>query len=598
MKEKKQSAAGSAQKGASGAALIRRFWPYQRKYLKTVAMDLFCAALTCLCDLVLPLILRTITNTAMNDLAALTVSLVCRLAFVYLLLRLIDAAAQYFMADMGHVMGVYIETDMRRDAFDHLQKLGYTYYSNTKIGQIMGRITNDLFEVTEFSHHCPEEFFIAGLKIVVSFIILCTCNIPLTVLIFLCVPLMAVVSTALNHKLRAAFRRQRVQIGELNAQIEDSLLGERVVKAFGAEEMEAEKFAQGNGTFQRIKKQTYHFMALFQASTRLFDGLMYLVVILGGGLFVVYGAITPGDLIAYVLYVSTLIATIRRIVEFAEQFQRGMTGIERFFEILDAPIEVRDAPGAVPLQVRRGAVDFHDVSFEYPDDHNAVLHHVALSIRPGERVALVGPSGGGKTTLCNLIPRFYDVTGGEIDIDGQDIRAVTLKSLRSAIGIVQQDVYLFSGSVAENIAYGRPDATRAAIEQAAALAGADTFICALKDGYDTYVGERGVKLSGGQKQRIAIARVFLKNPPILILDEATSALDNESEILVGQSLEQLAHGRTTLTIAHRLTTIKNYDRILVLGADGIAETGTHEALLAQKGIYYRLWNQIPADAPC
>jgi ATP-binding cassette subfamily B protein len=581
---------------ATSFSLIRRFWPYQKKYWKTVALDLFCAALTCLCDLVLPLILRTITNTAMNDLAALTALLVCRLAALYLVLRLIDAAAQYFMADMGHVMGVYIETDMRKAAFDHLQRLGYTYYSNTKVGQIMGRITNDLFEVTEFSHHCPEEFFIAGLKIAVSFTILCSYNVPLTLLVFLCVPLMAVVSSSINHKLRAAFRRQRVQIGELNAQIEDSLLGERVVKAFGAEEMEAQKFAQGNHDFERIKKQTYRFMALFQSSTRLFDGLMYLVVILGGGLFVVYGAITPGDLVAYVLYVSTLIATIRRIVEFAEQFQRGMTGIERFFEIMDAPVEIEDAPNAVPLKVTRGGIQLRDVSFEYPDDHNAVLHHVDLSIRPGERVALVGPSGGGKTTLCNLIPRFYDVTGGEIDIDGQNIRAVTLQSLRGAIGIVQQDVYLFSGSVAENIAYGRPDATRAEIEQAAALAGADRFIRALKDGYDTYVGERGVKLSGGQKQRISIARVFLKSPPILILDEATSALDNESEILVGQSLEKLAHGRTTLTIAHRLTTIRKYDRILVLGADGIAEAGTHEQLLARRGIYYRLWNQIPAES--
>ena len=579
------------------SVLMRRYWPYLWKYRGTVALDLLCAALTCLCDLILPLILRTITDLAVNDLAALTVSLVLRLSALYLVLRLIDAAAQYFMADMGHIMGVHIETDMRRDAFAHLQQLGYTYYSNTKVGQIMGRITNDLFDVTEFSHHCPEEFFIAGLKILVSFCILCSYSIPLTVLIFLCVPLMAVVSMAINRRLRAAFRRQRVQIGELNAQIEDSLLGERVVKAFGAEETETEKFEQGNRTFEHIKKQGYHFMALFQASTRLFDGLMYLVVVLFGGLFVSFALISPGDLVAYVLYVSTLIATIRRIVEFAEQFQRGMTGIERFFEIMDAPIEITDAPDARPLVVREGGITFRDVSFEYPDDHNAVLHHVDLDIRPGERLALVGPSGGGKTTLCNLIPRFYDVTGGSIAIDGQDIRTVTLKSLRGAIGIVQQDVYLFSGSVAENIAYGKAGATRAEIEQAARLAGADGFIRALKNGYDTYVGERGVKLSGGQKQRIAIARVFLKDPPILILDEATSALDNESEILVGQSLEKLAHGRTTLTIAHRLTTIRDYDRILVLGADGIVEAGTHEQLLAQKGIYYRLWHQIPADAP-
>ena len=582
----------SAQPQYSNLQLIRRFWPYQKKYRKTMALDLFCAALTCLCDLVLPLILRTITNTAMQDLAALTAGLILKLTFLYLVLRLIDAAAQYYMADMGHVMGVYIETDMRRDAFNHLQRLSHAYYSNTKIGQIMGRITNDLFEVTEFSHHCPEEFFIATLKILVSFAILCTYNIPLTILIFLCVPLMVVVSTILNTRLRAAFRQQRIQIGELNAQIEDSLLGERVIKAFGAEKMETEKFARGNQQFKQIKKQSYHYMALFQASTRLFDGLMYLLVILAGGLFVIYQAITPGDLVAYVLYVSTLIATIRRIVEFAEQFQRGMTGIERFFEIMDTPVDITDAPDAVPLQVKQGAIRFQNVSFEYPDDHNHVLRNIHLSIAPGERLALVGPSGGGKTTLCNLIPRFYDVTEGAIYIDGQDIRTVTLQSLRNAIGIVQQDVYLFSGTVAENIAYGKPNASEAEIQQAAARAGAAQFIQALPQGYHTYVGERGVKLSGGQKQRIAIARIFLKNPPILILDEATSALDNESEIMVSQSLEALAHGRTTLTIAHRLTTIKNYDRILVLDSDGIAEAGSHEELLQQQGIYYRLWYQL------
>ncbi len=582
-------------KGRSSWQLIRRFWPYERKYLKTVILDLFCAALTCLCDLILPLILRTITNLAMTDLAVLTVSLVLKLTFLYFILRLIDAGAQYYMADMGHVMGVYIETDMREDAFDHLLKLGYTYYSNTKIGQIMGRITNDLFDVTEFSHHCPEEFFIAGLKFVVSFIILCTYNVALTVLIFACVPLMTIVSIKLNRWQREAFRRQRVQIGELNAQIEDSLLGERVVKAFGVEDREKAKFTRGNQEFQRIKKLTYKAMAAFQASTRLFDGLMYLLVVLGGGLFVIRGAISPGDLVAYVMYVSTLIATIRRIVEFAEQFQRGMTGIERFFEIMDAPIEIQDAEDAVPLQMKEGSIDFKNVSFEYPDDHNHVLKNLSLHVAPGERVALVGPSGGGKTTLCNLIPRFYDVTGGEIDVDGQDIRHVTLKSLREAIGVVQQDVYLFSGSVAENIAYGKKDATMEEIRQAAKLAGADEFISGLKDGYDTYVGERGVKLSGGQKQRISIARVFLKNPPILILDEATSALDNESELLVGKSLNQLAQGRTTITIAHRLTTIRNYDRILVLSGDGIEEEGSHEELLKKRGSYYRLWNQLTGE---
>nr|WP_276870011.1 ABC transporter ATP-binding protein [Fournierella massiliensis] len=575
---------------AKKQGLMRRFWPYLRKYRHILLLDLFCAALTTLCDMVLPLIMRYLTNTATTNLAALTAQVVLQLGAVYLVLRLIDGAANYYMADMGHVMGVYVETDMRRDAFAHLQKLGHTYYSNTKVGQIMGRITNDLFDVTEFAHHCPEEFFIAAIKITASFVILCQSSVALTLILFACVPLMGVVSTFINLKVRAAFRRQRVQIGELNARIEDSLLGERVVKAFANEEVEKEKFEKDNAAFQAIKKQSYRYMAAFQTSTRLFDGLMYLVVIVAGGLFLVYGKIDPGDMVAYMLYVTTLIATIRRIVEFAEQFQRGMTGIERFCEIMDADVEIFDEPDARPLTVTEGAIRLEDVSFEYPDDHNQVLRNVNLSIRPGEKVALVGPSGGGKTTLCNLIPRFYDVTSGRILIDDQDVRSVTLKSLRGAIGVVQQDVYLFSGTVYENIAYGKVGASREEVIAAAKLAGAHEFITQLKNGYDTYVGERGVKLSGGQKQRISIARVFLKNPPILILDEATSALDNESEVLVGKSLEKLARGRTTLTIAHRLTTIQHADRILVLGAEGIEEEGTHEQLLAKQGVYYRLWN--------
>ena len=569
----------------SSGALIRRFLPYLAKHKAVLFLDLFCAALTTLCDIFLPKIMSTITNSAMGVGITLTTGIVLKLAGIYFVLRIIDGAAQYFMSGIGHIMGVHIETDMRRDAFDHLLLLDHTYYNNTKVGTIMGRITNDLFDVTEFAHHCPEEFFIAGIKIIASFLILCQAS----------VPLMGVVSVYLNGRLRARFRQQRIQIGELNATIEDSLLGQGVVKAFAAEDEEREKFAKGNKDFEHIKTLGYYAMAAFNTSTRLFDGLMYLVVILAGGLSLVNGKITAGDLVAYMLYVTTLIATIRRIVEFAEQFQRGMTGIERFAEIMDTPVTIKDAEDAKPLQPGPGAIRFEDVSFEYPDDHNKVLHHVSLDIRAGERLALVGPSGGGKTTLCNLIPRFYEVTGGRILIDGQDIQHVTLKSLREDIGIVQQEVYLFSGSVADNIAYGKPGATREEIVEAARLAGAERFIRALKDGFDTYVGERGVKLSGGQKQRIAIARVFLKNPPILILDEATSALDNESEILVGQSLEKLAHGRTTLTIAHRLTTIKDYDRILVLGAEGIEESGTHDELLAKKGVYYRLWNQLPGE---
>lgn len=569
--------------------LLNRFLPYFVKYKFILFMDLFCAALTTLCELILPLIMRYITNEGISNLASLSVGLIVRLGMLYLILRVIECAAGYYMADMGHVMGARIETDMRRDAYSHLQKLSDTYYNNTKVGQIMGRITNDLFDVTEFAHHCPEEFFIAGIKIVVAFVILARVNVELTLIIFMIVPLMILVCMKLNFRMKSIFRVQRSHIGELNARIEDSLLGHKVVKAFANEEVEKAKFEADNSKFLDIKKVSYRYMSQFQTSVKAFDGLMYLAVLVAGGIFMVKERISPGDLVAYMLYVTTLIATIRRIIEFSEQFQRGITGIERFLQIMDSDIEIFDEPDAKDMVNPKGQILFENVEFEYPDDHNRVFHNLNLSIRPGEKVAIVGPSGGGKTTLCNLIPRFYDVTKGNIFIDGQNVKAFTLKSLRQNIGMVQQEVYLFSGTIYENIAYGKIGASREEVMEAAKKAGAHEFIDKLKDGYDTYVGERGVKLSGGQKQRISIARVFLKNPPMIILDEATSALDNESEFAVAKSLAKLSEGRTTLTIAHRLSSIKNSDRILVLTEDGIVEEGNHETLLEKKGIYHHFY---------
>ena len=574
--------------------LLKKFMPYFKRYRATLIMDLFCAALTTGCELVLPLIMRYITNVGLQKGAVLTVRSIIFMGGLYMILRVIECFASFYMADAGHVMGAKIETDMREDAYNHLQMLSNTYYNNTKVGQIMGRITNDLFDVTEFAHHCPEEFFIAGIKIIISFVVLIKINVILTVVLFAMVPIMFFVCRIVNKKMKNAFREQRVQIGELNARIEDSLLGQSVVKAFTNEEIEKNKFSKDNVIFLGIKKKTYKYMAAFQTSVRLFDGLMYLIVIILGGFLVIDKKISAGDLVAYMLYVSTMIATIRRIIEFAEQFGRGMTGIERFMEIMDADIEIFDEPGAIDIESPKGDIVFNNVSFEYPDDHNRVFSKLNLSIKAGEKVAIVGPSGGGKTTLCNLIPRFFDVTKGLITLDEKNIKEYTLKSLRKAIGIVQQDVYLFSGTIKENIAYGKMGATDDEIINAAKSAGAHEFIMELKDGYDTYVGERGVKLSGGQKQRISISRVFLKNPPIIILDEATSALDNESEYLVAKSLNKLSEGRTTLTIAHRLSTIKNADRILVLTDDGIEEEGTHDDLIKLKGLYYNLYETANA----
>ena len=574
----------------STGELLVRFIPYFRPYLPVLLLDLFCAGMTTLCELILPVIVRYVTNLAQYHLSELTVSVIVRIGILYLILRVIDTAGTYFMANVGHVMGAKMETDMRRELFSHLQKLSFRYYANAKVGQLMARITSDLFDVTEFAHHCPEEFFIAGVKIAVSFAILLQVNIPLTLITFAVLPVMLACCYRFNRRMRETFKEARWQVGEINAQVEDSLLGIRVVKSFAQEETEQEKFDAGNRRWLEIKKRTYFWMGGFNATTRGFDGLMNLIVLVCGSLFLLNGAIVAGDFVAYLLYVQTLLTSIRRIVEFMEQFQRGMTGIDRFLEIMDEKPDITDAPDAVDCRNVRGEIDFDHVSFSYEDDAGEVLANINLHVKAGENIAIVGPSGGGKTTLSNLIPRFYDVSSGSVRLDGVDVRKIRLHSLRSHIGVVQQDNYLFSGTVLHNIEYGRPGASREEIIAAAKLAGADAFISELPNGYDTFIGERGVKLSGGQKQRISIARVFLKDPPVLILDEATSALDNESERLVQQSLDKLAHGRTVFTIAHRLTTIRGADKILVLTSDGIAEQGSHEELIAKGGIYKELYS--------
>ena len=582
----------------SKLGLLKRFIPYYKKYKWILFLDLLCASLTTVCEIALPLIIKEITGKAellgFDILKEEFVRLVLGCGVLYIVLRIIDTCANFYMASVGHIMGTKIETDMRHDLFWHLNKLSFSYYDNTKIGTLMSRMTTDLFDVTEFAHHCPEEYFISSIKIIATFSILFFINKPLTLIVFATIPLFVLSLVFFRKRMKKAFKESREQTGIINSQVEDSLLGVRVVKSFANEEIEQKKFDKGNERFLKIKKTAYFAMGGFQSSTRLCDGIMYIVVVVAGGLFLAGGKIKVSDYLTYILYVSTLLTSVRRIVEFTEQFQRGITGIERFTEILDIDPEIQDSNEAKILENVEGRVEFLGVTFKYNDDGKDVLTDLNLTVEAGESIALVGPSGGGKTTLCSLIPRFYEINSGEIRIDGTSIKEVTLSSLRENIGVVAQDVYLFSGSVKENIAYGKQGASDEEIIEAAKLAGAHEFILSLPDGYDTYVGERGVKLSGGQKQRISIARVFLKNPPILILDEATSALDNESERIVQKSLEKLAKGRTTFTIAHRLTTIKNADRILVLTEDGIMESGTHTELIKKDGIYadlYKLYTQ-------
>ncbi len=578
------------EKGYKTSYLMKKFMFYYMKYKWILVLDLLCAALTTACELVFPLIVRGITSVASTSPESLTWKMIISVGMFYIILRLIDTGANYYMANTGHIMGTKMETDMRRDLFAHLQTLSYAYYAETKVGQIMARITSDLFDITEFAHHCPEEIIITGLKIIIAFSVLMTINVPLTLILFIILPIMLIACMSFRGKMRDAFKESRKQTGELNAQVEDSLLGIRVVKSFANEEIEKEKFNRGNNRFLEIKKVAYKYMAGFQSTTRFFEGFMYISVIMAGSIFLMKGLITVADFTAYILYISTLTASIRVIINFTEQFQRGMTGLERFVEILDTKPDITDSENAEILKDVEGEIELKNVSFNYPGYEKEVLSGINIHIKKGQNVALVGSSGSGKTTVCNLLPRFYDIVDGEITIDGRNIKDFTLKSLRQNIGIVQQDVYMFSGTVLENIEYGRPGASIEDVKKAAERAGAHEFIMSLPDGYDTYIGERGVKLSGGQKQRISIARVFLKDPKILILDEATSSLDNESEKIIQNSLEELSSGRTVLTIAHRLTTIKNADNIVVISETGIEEQGTHKELLENRGVYYGLYN--------
>lgn len=571
--------------------LIKKVLPYFYKYRFTLFLDLFCAGLTTASEMILPLLLRALTNRAVEDLASITMDFVLRLSLIYVIIKTIEVIAQYFMTSIGHIMGAKIETDMRRDLYAHLQGLSDTFYNETKVGVIMSRITNDLFDITEFAHHCPEEYFIGAIKILISLIILLKINVKMTLLIYLMIPLMIYFSGHYRNKMRRAQKDQRVHIGHLNSSIEDSLLGIKVVKSFANEDVEREKFTEENNKFLGIKKRYYRSMAGFNTINRIFDGLMYLILITSGGYFLMKGEIGPEDLIVYVMFIQSLLATVRRIIEFTEQFQKGMTGIERFAEIMAIESDIKDKEDALEIKNVRGEISFKNVDFSYCKGEGKVLNNFSVDITPGEKLAIVGPSGAGKTTLCNLIPRFYDVDAGSVTVDGIDVRDIKIKSLRENIGIVQQDVYLFSGTVKDNIGYGKSTASDREIIEAAKLAGAYEFIKSLPNGFDTYVGERGVKLSGGQKQRISIARVFLKNPPILILDEATSALDNKSEIVVQDSIEKLSKGRTTITIAHRLTTVQNADLILVMTREGIVERGSHQDLMAKKGYYYNLYTK-------
>lgn len=575
----------------SNKYLLKRFIPYYKPYKKILTIDLISAALTTVSQLILPLLLSYLTDWA--QLGLLDVSRVVKVAIVYVATKFIEVVSRYIMQSFGHIMGAKIERDMRGDVFNHLLSMDTEFFNEAKIGQLMTRMTTDLNEITEFSHHVPEEFLVGAIKLLVTFVVLLNINWKLSLIIYILIPVMYIVSRKSRAKFRLATMNTRKQIGAINSGIEDTLLGISVVKSFANEHIEKEKFGRENEKFADIKKDQYFNMAKYFMVKDAFSGIMYAVLILVGGVFVINGYISAGDLIAFTMYLNMLVATIERLINFTDTYEKGTTGIERFVQIMNLERDIFDSEDSRQLEDVKGKIEFDHVYFKYPDTSEVdpyVLDDMSFTINVGENIALVGPSGAGKTTISKLIPRFYDVDRGEIRVDDDNIKNLTIDSLRDNIGIVQQDVYLFSGTVKDNIRYGKEDATDEEIIKAAELAGATEFIKDLPEGFDTYIGERGVKLSGGQKQRISIARVFLKNPPILILDEATSALDNKSEAIVQTSLEKLSKGRTTLTIAHRLSTIINADEILVLTYDGIAERGSHKELLAKKGVYYNLYN--------